>query len=73
MTNQASFEFDLDSAESALNSLISDEPTQPIIVRPTCPDCGRELCSELDSYYGLDDYWSRFCSRCRTARLRDRK
>lgn len=37
--------------------------------KPTCYGCHRELCAALDTYYGTDDYWGRFCVDCRDKRL----
>lgn len=37
--------------------------------KPTCYGCHRELSEYLDAYYGKDDYWGRFCTKCRDRRI----
>ena len=38
---------------------------EPILLPWTCAECGRELCAELDSYYGRDPWGKEYCARCR--------
>lgn len=37
--------------------------------RDRCVDCKRELCAELDAYYGHDPYLAYVCAPCRKARV----
>lgn len=47
--------------------LFGDAPTKDL-EKPTCPDCNVELCKELDAYYGKNEYWAQWCSKCRRKR-----
>lgn len=50
-----------------------DFPTLDLDDTPRCYGCHREMCPELDQYWGTDSYWGRYCIDCRTSRLRASK
>lgn len=50
------------------DSTFSAPRTKPPVIRPCCVDCLRELCSELDAYYGTDPWYAARCRKCRQGR-----
>lgn len=40
----------------------------PVPERARCGDCRRELCEELDAYYGREPWLASLCDKCRRAR-----
>lgn len=48
--------------------LWQEPPEDSVPEKPYCFDCKRELCPELDQYYGTDEYFGNFCKPCRSNR-----
>lgn len=43
---------------------LDEEPVTPALV-PICAMCKRDLCAELDSYWGPHHFLKDYCSKCR--------